>query len=117
MGTETTQVRGEQTMADKSRRQRLEEMLAEDPTDTFCRYGLAMDYAGAGVIHRQPIAAKRIGRVFRQHLFQPLPARFVRHRLFSANLRCLRPHTGPFLRRLPTRGNSRTIGTVGAIAK
>jgi Tfp pilus assembly protein PilF len=35
-------------MADKTRRQRLEEMLADDPTDTFCRYGLAMDYAGAG---------------------------------------------------------------------
>ena len=35
-------------MADKSRRQRLEEMLAEDPTDSFCRYGLAMDYASAG---------------------------------------------------------------------
>jgi Tfp pilus assembly protein PilF len=35
-------------MADKTRRQRLEEMLADDPTDSFCRYGLAMDYASAG---------------------------------------------------------------------
>ena len=35
-------------MTVKSRRQRLEEMLAEDPNDPFLRYGLAMDYAGAG---------------------------------------------------------------------
>src|SRR5947207_608463 len=31
-----------------SRRQRLQEMLAHDPDDPFLRYGLAMDYAGAG---------------------------------------------------------------------
>ena len=35
-------------MAAKSRRQRLEEMLALDPNDAFLRYGLAMDYAGGG---------------------------------------------------------------------
>lgn len=35
-------------MTDKSRRQRLEEMLAEDPNDAFLRYGLAMDYASGG---------------------------------------------------------------------
>ena len=35
-------------MTGKSRRQRLEEMLAEDPKDPFLRYGLAMDYASAG---------------------------------------------------------------------
>ncbi len=35
-------------MTGKSRRQRLEEMLTEDPNDPFLRYGLAMDYAGAG---------------------------------------------------------------------
>ncbi len=35
-------------MAAKSRRQRLEEMLAEEPNDAFLRYGLAMDYAGGG---------------------------------------------------------------------
>ncbi len=35
-------------MSGKSRRQRLAEMLAEDPNDPFLRYGLAMDYAGAG---------------------------------------------------------------------
>jgi thioredoxin-like negative regulator of GroEL len=35
-------------MSGKSRRQQIQEMLAEDPTDPFLRYGLAMDYAGAG---------------------------------------------------------------------
>jgi Tfp pilus assembly protein PilF len=35
-------------MTAKSRRQRLEEMLAQDPNDAFLRYGLAMDYAGGG---------------------------------------------------------------------
>jgi cytochrome c-type biogenesis protein CcmH/NrfG len=35
-------------MAGKSRREQLREMLAEDPGDPFLRYGLAMDYAGAG---------------------------------------------------------------------
>jgi cytochrome c-type biogenesis protein CcmH/NrfG len=34
-------------MAGKSRRQQIQEMLAEDPGDPFLRYGLAMDYAGA----------------------------------------------------------------------
>jgi cytochrome c-type biogenesis protein CcmH/NrfG len=32
----------------KTRRQRIEEMLADDPNDPFLRYCLAMDYAGAG---------------------------------------------------------------------
>jgi Tfp pilus assembly protein PilF len=35
-------------MADKSRRQQLEEMLREDPHDPFLRYGLAMDHVSAG---------------------------------------------------------------------
>ncbi len=35
-------------MSGKTRRQRIQEMLAEDPTDPFLRYGLAMDHAGAG---------------------------------------------------------------------
>jgi Tfp pilus assembly protein PilF len=35
-------------MTVKSRRQRLEEMLAADPNDPFLRYGLAMDYASGG---------------------------------------------------------------------
>ena len=35
-------------MAGKSRRQRLEEMLAQDPDDAFLRYGLAMEHAAAG---------------------------------------------------------------------
>ena len=35
-------------MAEKSRKQQLEEMLAEDPNDPFLRYGLAMEHAGAG---------------------------------------------------------------------
>jgi thioredoxin-like negative regulator of GroEL len=35
-------------MSGKSRRQQIQEMLAEDPGDPFLRYGLAMDYAGAG---------------------------------------------------------------------
>src|SRR4051812_23628215 len=35
-------------MAAKSRRQQLEEMIADDPTDAMSRYFLAMDYAGAG---------------------------------------------------------------------
>lgn len=34
-------------MAEKTRRQKLEEMLAEDPSDSFLRYGLAMDHAGS----------------------------------------------------------------------
>lgn len=35
-------------MSDKSRKQQIEEMLAEDPNDPFLRYGLAMEYVGAG---------------------------------------------------------------------
>jgi tetratricopeptide (TPR) repeat protein len=35
-------------MSDKSRKQRIEEMLAEDPNDPFLRYGLAMEYVSAG---------------------------------------------------------------------
>jgi Flp pilus assembly protein TadD len=32
----------------KSRKQQLEEMLAEDPNDAFLRYGLAMEHISAG---------------------------------------------------------------------
>lgn len=32
----------------KSRRQQIEEMLADDPNDAFLRYGLAMEYVSAG---------------------------------------------------------------------
>jgi predicted Zn-dependent protease len=35
-------------MTGKSRRQQIEEMLAEDPHDPFLRYGLAMEHVGAG---------------------------------------------------------------------
>ena len=35
-------------MTSKSRKQQLLELLAEDPTDAFLRYGLAMEYASAG---------------------------------------------------------------------
>jgi thioredoxin-like negative regulator of GroEL len=35
-------------MAAKTRRQQLEEMIADDPSDALTRYFLAMDYAGAG---------------------------------------------------------------------
>jgi Tfp pilus assembly protein PilF len=35
-------------MSSKTRRQQIEEMLRQDPDDPFLRYGLAMDYAGAG---------------------------------------------------------------------
>jgi thioredoxin-like negative regulator of GroEL len=35
-------------MAGKTRKQQLEEMLAEDPDDAFLRYGLAMEHLGAG---------------------------------------------------------------------
>jgi thioredoxin-like negative regulator of GroEL len=35
-------------MAAKTRRQQLEEMIADDPGDALTRYFLAMDYAGAG---------------------------------------------------------------------
>jgi uncharacterized protein HemY len=34
-------------MSGKTRRQQIQEMLAEDPKDAFLRYGLAMDYAGS----------------------------------------------------------------------
>jgi Flp pilus assembly protein TadD len=32
----------------KTRKQQLEELLAADPNDSFVRYGLAMEHAGAG---------------------------------------------------------------------
>lgn len=32
----------------KSRRQQIEEMLADEPNDAFLRYGLAMEYVSAG---------------------------------------------------------------------
>jgi predicted Zn-dependent protease len=35
-------------MSDKTRRQALEEMLAEDPNDEFLRYGLGMEYVSTG---------------------------------------------------------------------
>jgi Tfp pilus assembly protein PilF len=35
-------------MSGKTRRQQIQEMLAEDPKDPFLRYGLAMDYAASG---------------------------------------------------------------------
>jgi tetratricopeptide (TPR) repeat protein len=35
-------------MTGKSRKQQIEEMLADDPNDAFLRYGLAMEYVGAG---------------------------------------------------------------------
>src|SRR2546423_12012274 len=35
-------------MAEKARRQRLEEMLADDPNDAFLRYGVALEYVGEG---------------------------------------------------------------------
>src|SRR5215472_953789 len=35
-------------MTGKSRKQQIEEMLADDPNDPFLRYGLAMEYVGAG---------------------------------------------------------------------
>ncbi len=35
-------------MPGKSRKQRLEEMLAENPDDPFLRYGVAMEHLGAG---------------------------------------------------------------------
>jgi predicted Zn-dependent protease len=35
-------------MSGKSRKQQLEEMLALEPGDSFLRYGLAMEYTGAG---------------------------------------------------------------------
>ena len=35
-------------MTAKTRKQQIEEMLAEDPGDPFLRYGLAMEYVGQG---------------------------------------------------------------------
>jgi Flp pilus assembly protein TadD len=35
-------------MTGKSRKQQIEEMLAEDPHDPFLRYGLAMEHLSAG---------------------------------------------------------------------
>jgi tetratricopeptide (TPR) repeat protein len=35
-------------MAAKSRREQLEEMLADDPDDAFVRYGLAMEHVSEG---------------------------------------------------------------------
>lgn len=35
-------------MSGKSRKQQIEEMLADDPSDSFLRYGLAMEYVSAG---------------------------------------------------------------------
>ncbi len=35
-------------MLEKTRKQRIEEMLADDPNDPFLQYGLAMEYVSAG---------------------------------------------------------------------
>jgi Flp pilus assembly protein TadD len=35
-------------MGDKSRKQQIEQMLADDPGDPFLRYGLAMEYVAEG---------------------------------------------------------------------
>jgi tetratricopeptide (TPR) repeat protein len=35
-------------MSERSRREKLLEMLAEDPNDPFLRYGLAMEHSSAG---------------------------------------------------------------------
>lgn len=35
-------------MSGKSRKEQIEEMLAEDPDDAFLRYGLAMEHASLG---------------------------------------------------------------------
>src|SRR5207244_8473014 len=35
-------------MTQKTRKQQIEEMLAEDPGDVFLRYGLAMEYVSEG---------------------------------------------------------------------
>jgi tetratricopeptide (TPR) repeat protein len=35
-------------MSGKTRKQQIEEMLADDPNDAFLRYGLAMEYVSAG---------------------------------------------------------------------
>ena len=35
-------------MTSKTRKQQLEELLADDPNDAFLRYGLAMEYSSAG---------------------------------------------------------------------
>jgi Tfp pilus assembly protein PilF len=35
-------------MTGKSRKEQIEEMLAEDPHDPFLRYGLAMEYVSSG---------------------------------------------------------------------
>lgn len=35
-------------MTAKTRKQQIEEMLAEDPNDPFLRYGLAMEYVSVG---------------------------------------------------------------------
>ena len=51
-------------MAEKSRKQRLEEMLAEAPDDPFLRYGLAMEHAGAGA-HEE--AANSLRELIRLH--------------------------------------------------
>ncbi|HEV3143525.1 MAG TPA: tetratricopeptide repeat protein [Gemmataceae bacterium] len=54
-------------MPEKSRRQAIEEMLAEDPNDEFLRYGLGMEYVGTGDLENAVL-------VFRQLIAQN-PAR------------------------------------------
>src|SRR5438270_315464 len=35
-------------MTAKTRKEQIQQMLADDPTDSFLRYGLAMEYVGEG---------------------------------------------------------------------
>jgi Flp pilus assembly protein TadD len=51
-------------MAEKSRKQRLEEMLAEGPNDPELHYALAMEHAGAGT-HEE--AASCLRELIRLH--------------------------------------------------
>jgi cytochrome c-type biogenesis protein CcmH/NrfG len=50
-----------QHMSDKTRRQMLEEMLAEDASDPFLHYGLAMEFVAAG---EDAQAVQRFERLF-----------------------------------------------------
>jgi tetratricopeptide (TPR) repeat protein len=52
-------------MTGKTRKQQIQEMLADDPRDPFLHYGLAMEYVGEG-------AAEEAVRCFRQ-LFAVAP--------------------------------------------
>src|SRR5262245_1634365 len=47
-------------MAESTRRQQIEAMLASDPTDAFLRYALAMEYVSAGEDDRAIAEFKRL---------------------------------------------------------